>query len=360
MGETCYDFKKNDRFLTRKFFHVTPIGKGYNIGNFAISISIRKALTAQYPNCTIVTIPAYGTNDSGLSKGLIYEANQWADGIIVGGGNLYENNELEVDFNALLSLKVPLILFSISLGKIYLRDTLLERRTDTIPDEHLVKLHKFSDRSLSRDIATYKHLKSLGIDNTVIGGCPTLSLSSIVPSKNINRKGTNIFLSIRNPELMNIPRKLKLKLPSIIKNISCLIKDRYGIYPTLLCHDQRDLSFASSFENLDMYFTSDIYEYLELLNTASLVISMRVHATLPCLSYGIPVVNLSYDERALSLMETIGYSEWDINLVKKQDDLINQITERIIKLDKLTSLKVENANLWEDLSKLQFEALSIF
>ena len=63
-----------------------------------------------------------------LIKKIIYEANQWCDGIIVGGGNLYENNELFLDFNALESLQIPLLLFSISLGKIYAKVSLSEEQ----------------------------------------------------------------------------------------------------------------------------------------------------------------------------------------------------------------------------------------
>ena len=68
-----------------------------------------------------------GTIDAGLNKKIIYEANQWCDGIIVGGGNLYENYELFLDFNALESLQIPLLLFSISLGKIYAKGISLSR-----------------------------------------------------------------------------------------------------------------------------------------------------------------------------------------------------------------------------------------
>ncbi len=347
--------------MSKKFFHITPIGKGYNIGNFAISLAIRRTLSIIYPGCTIITIPAFGQRDSGISKSLVYEANQWADGLIVGGGNLYENNELNIDFNALLSLKVPIAIFSVSIGRIYYRDNILNRRSDSIKDEDLVKLHKFTTRSISRDVSTQKYLESIGIENSTLGACPTLNLSSIINfkfSKEVDDE--NIFLSIRNPELMNIPRKLKLELPSIIIKISELIKDKYGFYPKLLCHDQRDISFASSFENLEFFYTSDVYEYLQLLKNTKLVISMRIHATLPCLSYGTPVINLSYDERAMSLMETIGFSEWDINLVLNQKDSLEMIGKRLNNLNKLQYLRNENANIWKVYKDIQFEALSIF
>ena len=48
----------------------------------------------------LISVPATSRYDSvsraGLSSKLIYEMNQYGDAVIVGGGNLYENGELEL------------------------------------------------------------------------------------------------------------------------------------------------------------------------------------------------------------------------------------------------------------------------
>ena len=95
------------------------------------------------------------------------------------------------------------------------------------------------------------------------------------------------------------------------------------------------------------------------LNSADLVISMRIHATLPCLSYEILLLNLSYDERASSLMDTIGFSSWDINLVKDENQLLKLLNAR---LDDLELLKKQTitAIVWDKLLRLQENVLSEF
>ena len=347
--------------MAKSLIHITPIGKGYNIGNFAISLAIRKLLQEIYRDVTVVTYPAHGTTESGLNKKIIYEANQWCDGIIVGGGNLYENNELYIDFNALESLRVPLVLFSISLGKIYSKGPLLARRTDVMPNNYLINLHKYSSNSLTRDIATQSHMESIGIRNSILGGCPTLRLNQLVKKESLPKfEDKKVLISIRNPELMNIPRSLKTNMPSIVSNICSLVKRKYKTKPLLLCHDQRDIGFASSFSDAEFYFTSDIYEYLGLLNSSDLLISMRVHATLPCLSYGVPVINLSYDERGISLLKTIGYSSWDINLVEEESNVENLLVDRMDNLNKLKSMRESSAMIWDELLKIQFDVLRSF
>jgi polysaccharide pyruvyl transferase WcaK-like protein len=73
--------------------------------------------------------------------------------------------------------------------------------------------------------------------------------------------------------------------------------------------------------------------YLRLLRGASLVVSFRLHAFLPCLSFGTPTVNISYDERSLSLVRTLGLGEWDIDFIQEPDvteavlDRVNRISE---------------------------------
>ena len=185
--------------MRKTFIHISPYGKGYNIGNFAISLAIRKLLNRIYENPVIISIPAHGGENTGLNKKVIYEANSCSDGIIVGGGNLYENNELNIDFDALESLSVPLILYSISIGRIYGRTKKLVRRSDRISDEKLKRLHDFASVSLARDLATYEYIRNLGCSNVTLGGCPTIQLSDLVDLGGNRKSRENIYLSVRKP-----------------------------------------------------------------------------------------------------------------------------------------------------------------
>ncbi len=348
--------------MAKLIFHVTPHGGiGLNIGNFAISKAIRSLINQIDPNINILTIDAFTNKKlSGLNKQVIHEANLYSSGIIVGGGNLYENNELTVDTNALQSLQVPLVLFSISIGKIYNKNYKLVRRTDVMPDSTIKSLHEFSRFSLSRDKATYQHLNSLKVKNHKLGLCPTLFLNDYfeIP-KNLSTIGKNdILLVIRNPELMNIPLESK---PRVAK----FIFDTYKKYKKqkksikIICNDTRDISFVNSLGINEYIYTGVVEEYLARLKNASLVISFRLHASLPCFSFGTNCINLSYDERSQSLMESIGLKNWDIPIFKYKN--LDDITEK--RINNVNSFESYSVNFHKNIKKykkIQLDTLKIF
>ncbi len=348
--------------MGKLIFHVTPHGGiGLNIGNFAISKAIRSLINEINPNINILTIDAYSNKKlTGLNKQVIHEANLYGAGIIVGGGNLYENNELIVDKNALSSLQVPLVLLSISIGKIYNNKFQLTRRTDVMPDTTITHLHKHCSFSLSRDIATFKHLKSLKVRNHKLGLCPTLFLNEYFETPGrLSTLGKNeVLLVIRNPELMNIPLSAKPK-------IAQLILDTYQKYKKknnnvkIICNDTRDISFVKSLGINDLVYTGVIDEYLARLKNASLVISFRLHASLPCFSFGTKCINLSYDERSQSLMESIGLKNWDIPVFKYKN--LNEILGK--RISNINKFKIYRKKLDQNLKKfkkIQLETLKIF
>src|SRR5215475_13514738 len=106
----------------RTIFNVRP--RTTNIGNDVIAMAgLALIERAAGSAVNLVTLPAKGTAGGTLGSGLnarnIYEINQLADGVIVGGGNLFENGALEVDSAGLGSLQAPMMLFSVSSGRIY-------------------------------------------------------------------------------------------------------------------------------------------------------------------------------------------------------------------------------------------------
>src|SRR5690554_4219492 len=129
-------------------FNIRP--KGHNIGNDAISIALRNQVYEAFGRMVnIIDIPATSLYEShsksGLSAKTVYEINRVGDGVIVGGGNLYENDEIDFSDTALKALQVPLMLFSNSLGRVYDRQSNLVHRTDVISDSKLANLHKYAD-----------------------------------------------------------------------------------------------------------------------------------------------------------------------------------------------------------------------
>ncbi|MEC9092974.1 MAG: polysaccharide pyruvyl transferase family protein [Planctomycetota bacterium] len=158
--------------------------KGFNVGNDAIFQGTRHFLYRAFGEAVnLITLPATakyeGMAKAGLTAKTVYEINQYGHGVIVGGGNLFENGELDVDLDALKCLEAPLMLFSLSRGKVYGRHNQLVDRTDAIPDRIIQGLDAKASFSLARDYATAEYMKQIGCKNCTVGGCPTIFLEEV-------------------------------------------------------------------------------------------------------------------------------------------------------------------------------------
>ncbi|MFA6074519.1 MAG: polysaccharide pyruvyl transferase family protein [Negativicutes bacterium] len=326
-------------------YNIRP--KGFNVGNDAIYLAMQHFVSQAFGDLVnIISIPATSRYESqakaGLTAKTIHEINSYGDGIILGGGNIYENGELDVNIDALQALRVPLMLFSLSRGRIYDRYCRLVERTDVMPDRVLKALNEKADISLARDAATYEYLHNIGCDKVELGGCPTLFLDEMayrLPPVN-NSLMKTVFISVRNPSLMNLPLYKQATVRQDIVNIVNSLTSRGYEDIKLLCHDHRDIEFAASFTNIDFVYNGDVYSYLNYLRSCALVVGYRLHSTLPCLAFGIPTIKISYDERACSLLDTLGYHDWNINMA--ECDNVPMIVEQ--RLDSLTELEKIKAN----------------
>ena len=340
-------------------FHIVPFGPGFNIGNFLIQQSVRRLIKSQTErNVNFITIFSKGyENMSGLTKSTVYRINEESDGVVLGGGNLFENGDLEVDINALQALRKPMISFSCSYGKIYDQNGSLMRRTDAIQDIVMKEVIKASQVILSRDQATKDHLDSISKhDNHVVGGCPSIFIKELLNEEiaNVSQDSKFPLLAIRNPDQMNVPYKIKNLIPSLTYQLLDLMKSISDKEPIILCNDQRDIAYAKSFDH-EFLYTSDVYEYFEILMQVSHAISYRVHTSLPLWSLGTNVVNLSYDQRSVSLVDFIGGSQKDINIVKNYKDIIPK-TEKILK----EGFKKDITNNWQSIKEIQKKSIKDF
>lgn len=333
---------------------------GYNVGNKAISFSIRNLLYNTFGRyVSVIEYPACSHHESttkaGLSSSTIHELNRFADGVIVGGGNLYENNEITVDENALSSLLPPLFLFSNSKGRIYNRFNQLSERSDTIPDSKLKSLLQKADISASRDSATLTYTENLGLSDQ-LGYCPTINLnkfSSLLPSVP-ESEDPGCFISIRTPSLMNIPF---INQSQIIENIHYIIdKLQKANFKRIriLCNDSRDLDFGTIFKyscGVDTCFTSDVYQYLSLIKNAEFIVSYRLHATLPAISFDTKVMNLVYDERASSLSDDLGIQNSTLNIVDCSSEFNSNFDKLLPKI--IYSDQTQIPEKWEEIKMIQ-------
>jgi hypothetical protein len=304
-------------------FCVRPTG--FNIGNDTIFVGLRHLVRQAFGEpVNLVHVPAVRGEDGSSLYGLharsVHQMNQYGHGVIVGGGNIYENGALDVDPQALRALRLPLMLFSLSHGRIYDHRHQLVPRTDAMADAMVVALNKQARLSLVRDDATLAYVRALGITSAQLGGCPSLLLDdmdsgdgyAVVPPG-------GILISVRSPRLMSVPTRDEMRVHDTVGR---LVQDlrRLDRGPVrLLCHDTRDLEFASSFDGVDYILPDDVHTYLRLLREARLVVSFRLHAFVPCVSFGTAAINLSYDERSMSLVRTIGFGAWDVDFIRSSD-----------------------------------------
>lgn len=264
--------------------------RGTNIGNEVIYLGVKHFLG----NSNVIRI-------ANLTADSVYEINQYGDGVIVGGGNFYENNAIEIDLNALKALEPPLFLFSLSHGRIFNRKDELVRRTDCMPDEKVIALNEKAYISSVRDSATQEYLKGLGCQSTICG-CPSQFVARFNLTLPEVESGQWVFA--RNPELMSV---MPAKRRQVFGEVESFVKAGY----TMGCNDKRDIPFAAAFHSRYVYF-DDVYYYLATIKAAKRIVSYRLHATFPALSFGIPVTNITYDERGLSAMESLSDSNYGI------------------------------------------------
>ena len=342
-------------------FCVRP--RGFNIGNDAIFLGVRHLLVDAFGPVNIVQVPATkgggGGAFAGLTAATVHEINQYGDGVVVGGGNLYENNGLDVDVQALGALRPPLLLFSLSHGRVYDRHRHLVARTDAMPDGIVRALNERACGSLVRDDATLAYLERLGVARAVVGGCPSLLLDRVDVPRPEPPATEGTLLSIRHPQLMSVPPRDQARLYAAIPAlIAALEADGFGPV-RLLCHDLRDLPFASSLGGHEFILPDDVHGYLSLLRRARLVIAFRLHAFVPCLAFGTPVVHVGYDERSTSLPRTIGLGEWNIDLIR-DGDLVGSVRARYTDLTRLAAARTAARGRWNALRAVMSGAMDDF
>ncbi len=349
---------------TMNIFCIRPIG--FNVGNDAIYLGLQAALEEGFGRLVnLITLPATSKYESqgrsGLTSKTVHEINQYGHGVIIGGGNLYENGELDLDLGALGKLEPPLMLFSLSRGRIYNHLDRLVDRTDVMADSHIKALNQKALISLARDAATFNYLRQLGITGVRLGGCPTIFLDRIegqLPAVRLADQGCTL-ISVRNPSLMNISLRRQMRIHEQVIGIIELLQSKGHKDIRLLCHDHRDISFAASIGDIPYDYISNPHAYLALLKNACLNVTYRVHSALPCMAFRTPFIKLSYDERAISLMETVGFGEWNVDIVRSPNVVLD-VADKLDRLSQIDETRNQSCATWNELKKVQDGALAEF
>lgn len=343
-------------------FHVRP--KTPNIGNDLIALGMESLLLQAFgQELNLVSIPAISQDSrikgSGLSARNVHEINQVADGLVIGAGNLFENGGLHCDLGALSSLRVPTMLLSVSMGRIYDRVGSLVARTDSLAREKIEALCRLADPAMVRDQATAAYLERLGAQDICVVGCPSLFLDRVrLPEPEPLVQGS-VLISIRHPDLMSIPYQLKGRVRQTLRGTIDMLRSRGHERIHLLCHDYQDLSFAREYPDVRALYTEDTSRFLGWLRDCQLNITFRLHGFLSCLVLGTPSIHLSYDERAHSMIHAVGLSDWEVNFVLSQD-VLDELRQRCDSLADLEKLQRQQRPRWDSLRTAMTDGAAVF
>ena len=298
-----------------------------NIGNDLISLATSDLLYAQFGSETlIVDIPALeGDEFGGLTARQVYDINRFADGVVIGGGNLFENGQLTVDLQALEALRPPMMIMGLSHGRIYGRSRELVWRTDSMPAEKIRKLVNKSLVTLVRDRASALLLEEITRDEIAVGGCPSMFMPRKPPEHESDQK---ILVSIRHPGRMSVPADLQWRIAEDLRRLLVVLKERHPGKVQLVCHDYKDIEFAAGFPDVPCQYYDDVQRYILALRQCRCSITYRLHAFLPCLAFGTPSIHLSYDERGKQMVATAGMADWDIDLVS-ENNVVDAVLARM-------------------------------
>ena len=334
-----------------------------NIGNDIIGLATDAVLRAVFgDHVCLVSLPLddSGMKGGGLTARSLYQINQIADGLIIGPGNLFENGALQVDLNALAALSVSTMLLSVSMGRVFARTGELTLRTDSLPADVMVRLCRACEPALVRDLATAAHLSCHNFVQSEIVSCPSFFMDRIplsLPARDPGLSDT-VLLSIRHPDHMSIPSSRRGRLTVDLGRIVDRFRKR-DIPVRLLCHDFRDLDFVQSFRDVPMMYTEDPYRFLAWLRYCKLNVTFRLHAFLSCVALGVPSIPLTYDERSISSIETIGLKDWAIDYIRA-GDFLSELEKRYENPSCLDEMKQAARPLWDVLYKRLIDGIARF
>lgn len=289
-----------------------------NIGNDLINRATTDLLYAAFGEETsIVNISALAIGGrGGLSAAQIYDMNRFADGVVIGGGNLFENGQLTIDRHALRSLRTPMMLIGVSHGRIYDAAGAWTDRSDSIPEIEARELVAKAEIAMVRDHGSRAILQAMGIGHVEQAGCPTTFMAPTPPDFPCDGR---VLLSIRHPARMSVPPALQWRTPQDVRRLIDALREVYGDRVHLVCHDYMDLEFAAGFPDVPHLYFDDVERYVRALRGCVLNVTYRLHAFLPCLAFGAHSIHLSYDERGKAMVDTAGMGAWDIDLMTETD-----------------------------------------
>ncbi|MFT4514086.1 MAG: hypothetical protein ACI89X_001420 [Planctomycetota bacterium] len=263
---------------------------GDNSGDALIEHAIRTLL----PQQEFVRLPLVQT----LTDAEIERANACRMGLLC-GTNLYQNVFAGgLDLPTLRRLRIPIVPLGVGGSTAVGESIQMDARGIAIVRE----IHSRCEVAGARDPQAYHFVRSLGIQNVELTGCPVLFHNVSAP--NFAPRSGQVALALRK-RLLHVPEIQASKSETILEHL-CIAES-----PLLVLQSPYDLPQAQQLADrhhlqvcADPQWQADAL--LAALPHVRASIGLRLHWNMLCLAHGIPAVLLGTDTRTSSFCDLMG------------------------------------------------------
>jgi len=290
---------------------------GHNIGDRFARDGIRKLLRERSPGATIVDFPVNKSCPPGVAYGLrgenVERNNAEADLVVIGGSNLYQCRKrgpwgVATDVESIQRLSRPVMLIGLGTGSSF-KNTV---RPCLPPSSDEIRLlNQRAVGSSVRDKRTEAFLTALGLRGQVMTGCP----STFVFEKDL-AFNDHLDVAVSFP-----PVRFKKRHPWTYFRVIRAIRKHMdyclgqGLRPFLACHDRGDLELAKEISRgrTELFFSENTEDYYARYANIRLLVGFRLHASIICLSMGVPFIPVSFDLRGTAFLEAYDSIDWGLD-----------------------------------------------
>lgn len=343
-----------------------------NIGDHFVQWGIKTMIREIVADASfeLLSINSRGTNnDYGLTARAIERANREANLVVVGGSNLYEGSYgwhwgVQLDVQALKSLRVPLFLMGIGTGSSFASE--LHQPSHRARNE-IKLLNDAASFSGARDVVTLEWLHKLGVLNAQLTGDPATfifnrPLQSNRPGPILIALPPRRFFSSKR-QFWRVRRLGRPIFKALVDAAMELIQ--LGNKVVVVCNDPIDLPVARSlFMNsptIPVRCPQTVEEYFELLSQSRAVISGRLHTAVVSLSLAIPFLLIDADHRTNGFVKTYQLEDWSLDATRAGfDERLKEGIERLFDGKAMESWKLvlhKRDSMFERSTRLLRDAL---
>lgn len=298
----------------------------YNIGDHFVILSIRKYLKEYLPNALFIPKASAGNRGWGKPARLQGEninfSNEYADAVIVGGSDQYNNWDLRIKKDEINKLIPPLYMIGLGASSKKINEGPYIEHESLYEDIRIT--HEKARLSSVRDNFTKRFLDSSGYADSVVTGCPAMHLFN--EEFHLNKDG-KVALTFPFPVIRKRNRELYTNLTRKIERLLTRLKDM-NLSPVIVCHDDRDVITAqTNFPSEKIFFSNYPEEFIDFYKEISFVVGSRLHASIFCSGLGKPFININIDFRGQAFSETFKLENWNLNI--DDEEFEDKIVKRI-------------------------------